>query len=129
MFVYFRRFAWLRDQRVSSRSLVFFTGNAKKFAEASALLPSMTLKQMTQPIPEYQGDAVEIAKLKCIYARQLMTVDEAYFVEDTSLSFTALGGLPGPYVKVIQAAFLSSYHSALCFENWRKWTLHATFWF
>lgn len=48
-------------------------------------------------LPELQGDAIEIAKEKCILAAK--KVKGAVFIEDTSLCFNALNGMPGPYIK------------------------------
>ena len=48
-------------------------------------------------LPELQGDALEIAKVKCEEAAQ--RIGGAVLIEDTSLCFTALNGLPGPYIK------------------------------
>ncbi len=44
-----------------------------------------------------QGDPEDIAKQKCRQAAQ--QVRAACLVEDTSLCFNGLKGLPGPYIK------------------------------
>ena len=44
-----------------------------------------------------QGEPEDIAKEKAVLAAQ--TSGKAVVVEDTSLCFNALGGLPGPYIK------------------------------
>jgi inosine/xanthosine triphosphate pyrophosphatase family protein len=50
----------------------------------------------TSPVPELQGDPMEISKEKCrIAAKQ---VNGPVMVEDTGLCFNALKGLPGPYM-------------------------------
>ena len=49
-------------------------------------------------LPELQGDPVEVAKEKCKLAAA--AVGGPVMVEDTSLCFNALGGLPGIYIKV-----------------------------
>lgn len=62
-------------------------------------------------LPELQGEPDEVAKEKCrIAARQVVG---PVMVEDTSLCFNALGGLPGVYIKVRTASFSSlSSHSS-----------------
>ena len=51
-------------------------------------------------LPEVQGeDAKQIAKEKCKMAWE-RAGGGAVMVEDTSLCFNAMGGLPGPYIKV-----------------------------
>lgn len=44
-----------------------------------------------------QGEPEDISREKCRIAAKL--VGGAVMVEDTSLCFNALGGLPGPYIK------------------------------
>lgn len=82
-----------------SKPLVFVTGNAKKREEFIAILgksfPHITTKKID--LPEYQGDIEEICKLKCKTAAQ--EVQGPVVIEDTCLCFTALKGLPGPYIK------------------------------
>jgi inosine/xanthosine triphosphate pyrophosphatase family protein len=52
-------------------------------------------------LPEIQEvDTIAIAKHKAILAAQL--VNGPCVVEDTSLEFHALGGMPGPYIKWFQ---------------------------
>ena len=49
-------------------------------------------------LPELQGEPEEVALQKCKIAAQ--EVNGPVMVEDTSLCFNALGGLPGIYIKV-----------------------------
>jgi Ham1 family len=49
-------------------------------------------------VPELQGEPDEIATEKCKLAAA--QVGGPVIVEDTSLCFNALGGLPGPYMYV-----------------------------
>lgn len=58
------------------------------------LLPSAVV---SSPVPELQGDPLEIAREKVLIASR--QVRGPVLTEDTSLCFTALAGLPGPYVK------------------------------
>ena len=48
-------------------------------------------------LPEYQGEIDDISRKKCLNACK--KVKGPVLVEDTSLCFNALGGLPGPYIK------------------------------
>lgn len=48
-------------------------------------------------LPELQGEPEEISRRKCELAAE--QVQGPVMVEDTSLCFNALGGLPGPYIK------------------------------
>ncbi|KAK7018068.1 hypothetical protein SK128_010739 [Halocaridina rubra] len=84
----------------SLRPLVFVTGNAKKLEEVVAILgDSFPFRVISQKIdlPEYQGEADEISRLKCQAAAKLVKCP--VIVEDTCLCFDALGGMPGPYIK------------------------------
>ena len=82
--------------------VTFVTGNAKKLEEVKAILSSggsLPVEIVSQKIdlPELQGDPEEISAQKCVLAAK--EVGGPVMVEDTSLCFNALGGLPGPYIK------------------------------
>ncbi|KAK3887485.1 hypothetical protein Pcinc_008398 [Petrolisthes cinctipes] len=84
----------------STRPLIFVTGNAKKLEEVQAILGnSFPFRLVNEKIdlPEYQGEADQVSRLKCQAAAEL--VKGPVIVEDTCLCFNALGGLPGPYIK------------------------------
>lgn len=49
-------------------------------------------------LPEIQGTDDEIIKCKAEYAKEFCK-HIPFIVEDTSLGFDALGGMPGPYIK------------------------------
>ncbi len=49
-------------------------------------------------LPEYQGSPEEVVREKCAEAAR--RIQGPVIVEDTCLCFNALGGLPGPYIKV-----------------------------
>lgn len=49
-------------------------------------------------LPEYQGTPEEVVREKCAEAAR--RIQGPVIVEDTCLCFNALGGLPGPYIKV-----------------------------
>ncbi|EIE25716.1 Maf/Ham1 [Coccomyxa subellipsoidea C-169] len=82
--------------------IMFATGNANKLREVVAILEAghplpFAVKAANLDLPELQGEPTEIAKEKCRLAAQ--QVGGAVMVEDTSLCFNAMGGLPGPYIK------------------------------
>ncbi len=93
--------------RSDKNAICFITGNLKKVKEVNAILnsifgdenssPSVPLVHRKLDLPELQGDPVSIAEEKCrVAARRVMG---PVVVEDTSLCFNSMGGLPGPYVK------------------------------
>ena len=86
------------------KSITFVTGNKKKLEEVKRILlagggsdlPFQICNEKID-LPELQGDPLDIAKEKCATAAR--EIGGAVITEDTSLCFTALGGLPGPYIK------------------------------
>ena len=82
------------------RTLTFVTGNKKKLEEVVAILGSslpFQLDNVKLDLPELQGEPEEVSKAKCRLASE--QVNGPVIVEDTSLCFNALGGLPGVYIK------------------------------
>lgn len=82
------------------KKIYFITGNPNKLKEFSQIIGSIgehELASKSVDLPEYQGEPEDIAREKCIAALEL--VKEPVLVEDTSLCFNALHGLPGPYIK------------------------------
>lgn len=84
------------------KTVHFVTGNANKLAEVRAILgsscdASFTLEAKKVDLPELQGEPEDIAAEKASLAAR--DIGGPTLVEDTSLCFNALGGLPGPYVK------------------------------
>ena len=82
--------------------ITFVTGNAKKLEEVKLYLASggdlpFDLRQQKVDLPELQGEPEEISAEKCKLAAE--QVGGPVIVEDTSLCFNALNGLPGPYIK------------------------------
>jgi inosine triphosphate pyrophosphatase len=76
--------------------IYFVTGNKNKFAEALSIIPS--LKQLDIDLTEIQEiDAHLIIEAKL--AEGLRHKQGDFIVEDTSLYFDALKGLPGPLIK------------------------------
>lgn len=86
----------------NSRTITFVTGNKKKAEEVKRILASGSTDfpfQITNhkvDLPELQGDPTFIAKEKAALAAKEVG---AVITEDTSLCFTALNDLPGPYIK------------------------------
>lgn len=83
------------------RCIYFVTGNANKEREVNALVARLQLpfrvEHVDLDLPELQGDPDEICKAKVAAAAE--HVGGSVLVEDTSLCFNALNGLPGPYIK------------------------------
>ena len=79
--------------------ITFVTGNKKKLEEVKRILNNIPYELIDQKIdlPELQGDPEEIAVEKCKIAAS--SVKGSVFIEDTSLCFNALSGLPGAYIK------------------------------
>ncbi|CED82488.1 inosine triphosphate pyrophosphatase [Phaffia rhodozyma] len=85
-----------------SRSFVFVTGNANKLKEVQAILSVdangiQVSSEALDDLPEIQGTTVQVATAKCTAAA--LQIEKACVTEDTALAFTALNGLPGPYIK------------------------------
>lgn len=77
-------------------TLYFITGSADKFAEARAILGDV--EQLHEDLPEIQEiDAKKIIAAKLHSAMALR--EGEFIVEDTSLYFDCLCGLPGPLIK------------------------------
>lgn len=76
--------------------IYFITGNKNKFNEAKTIIDN--LKQLEIDLPEIQEfDAHKIIRQKLLEA--LKHKDSEFVVEDTSLYFDCLNGLPGPLIK------------------------------
>jgi inosine triphosphate pyrophosphatase len=77
--------------------ITLITGNPKKAEQIQAYVPTPLTHQAID-LPEIQSDDVEtIAKDKA--ERAFAIVGTTIIVEDTALTFHALGNLPGPYIK------------------------------
>lgn len=80
----------------SNEPITFITGNPKKLEEVNQILgESFPLKLVSKKIdlPEFQGEIEEISIKKCREAANQIT--GPVLVEDVSLCFNALKGLPG----------------------------------
>lgn len=83
-------------------TITFVTGNKKKLDEVQDILSNgvslpFILQSAKLDLPELQGEPEEVSMEKCRLAAKL--VGGPVIVEDTSLCFNALGGLPGVYIK------------------------------
>ncbi|KOB78148.1 Inosine triphosphate pyrophosphatase [Operophtera brumata] len=84
----------------NNKPITFVTGNVKKLEELRAILGSNFPVQIIShdlDLPELQGEIDEVSIKKCQEAARRMKT--RVLIEDTSLCFNALGGLPGPYIK------------------------------
>lgn len=100
--------------------ILFITGNKNKLAELEQCLTNLggqagalRLRSLSLDLVEIQhSDPLSIVQDKCLRAQAeinrlansswscgQMAGQRAILVEDTCLNFSALGGLPGPYVK------------------------------
>jgi len=76
--------------------IIFVTGNKDKFGEAKQIIPE--LEQQDIDLTEIQGiDSKEIITHKLEEAKKVLQGN--LVVEDNSLSFDCLGGLPGSLIK------------------------------
>lgn len=90
----------LRNLKAMAQPITFVTGNSKKLQELRAILGNQVPQEIVNQnvdLPELQGEMREISIKKCREAAKV--VQGPVLVEDTSLCFNALGGLPGPYIK------------------------------
>jgi inosine triphosphate pyrophosphatase len=88
------------ESRAMATTITFVTGNAKKLEEVRAIVgadASFSLTSKKIDLPELQGEPEDVAREKARLAAAAL--DGPALVEDTSLCFNALNGLPGPYVK------------------------------
>ena len=84
------------------RNLIFATSNKDKLAEAEVIL-DVKLKSTSLEIEEIQSlDIVKVAKAKAL--AYFEAFGQPVFVEDVSLEFSGLNGLPGTYIKDFSTA-------------------------
>ena len=83
---------------LSSKKITFVTGNMKKLEELKSILgDSFQLDNAKIDLPELQGEPEEVAIEKAKLAAK--EINGAVLIEDSSLCFNAMGGLPGIYIK------------------------------
>ena len=81
---------------IKRKTIVFVTGNPNKVEEFQAILGTDFPHQIVSrnvDLPEYQGKSEDICIEKCRAAMKVLQTP--VFIEDTSLCFNAMGGLPG----------------------------------
>lgn len=82
--------------------LYFITGNKNKFEEIKNILDA-DIEQLDIDLPEIQEiDPKKVLEVKLQEAMKHKKGD--FIVEDTSLYFDTLNGLPGPFIKWFQKA-------------------------
>lgn len=77
--------------------LLFVSGNKKKLQEVREILTEYDVQSNPIDLPELQGEPEEVSIEKCKLAFEKLQAP--VIVEDTSLCYNALGGLPGVYIK------------------------------
>ncbi|ETW02595.1 RdgB/HAM1 family non-canonical purine NTP pyrophosphatase [Aphanomyces invadans] len=85
---------------MAKRVVTFVTGNKKKLEEVVAILGTdfpFEVRNVSLDLPELQGEPEYVSAEKCRLAAA--QVNGPVLIEDTSLCFNALGGLPGVYIK------------------------------
>lgn len=82
----------------------FITGNANKLNEVKAILEAAGIAVQSQnlDLEEVQGTIEQVTESKARRAAE--QVGGPVLVDDTSLCFSALNGLPGPYIKWFMAS-------------------------
>ena len=83
-----------------AKPLMFVTGNPKKLEEFVAILGDSFPSKVTNlniDLPELQGTPEEICTDKC--KRTAEIVQGPVVIEDSSLNFNPMKGMPGPYIK------------------------------
>ena len=81
--------------------LKFVSSNKNKVLEIQHLLAkatSVNVEAVDIDLPEYQGTPEDVARLKTLEAIKVLHSGPV-IIEDTSLCFSAWGGLPGVYIK------------------------------
>lgn len=85
-----------------TKYITFVSSNPKKITEVKAILGESfpwELRIQNIDLMEPQATPIEVSQYKCRQAAELLDDGGAVIVEDTSLCFNALSGMPGPYVK------------------------------
>lgn len=82
---------------MNKKAITFVTSNINKYNEVKEMIPDINIIQKDIPLVEIQEKHEEIVRQKCGLAAYKL--NEPVLIEDTSLEFNALNGLPGPYIK------------------------------
>ena len=87
-----------KNSNKTTEPLIFVTGNKNKLLEFQSIVGDLlNVTSMNLDLPELQGEPLEIAKEKVLIAYR--QIKKPVMIEDTSLCYNALKGLPGPYIK------------------------------
>merc|ERR1712100_171911 len=89
------------------KTLTFVTGNANKLKEFVKVMGDINVVSHAVDLPELQGEPDDISREKCKLAAE--AIQGPVCVEDTSLCFNALNGLPGSEDKSAYALCTFSY--------------------
>jgi inosine triphosphate pyrophosphatase len=81
----------------ADKVITLITGNVSKYNEIQKMTPYIKIVREDHDLTEIQDTVEEIVKYKCAHASY--KVNGPVLVEDTSLEFNALKGMPGPYIK------------------------------
>ncbi len=85
------------DKVKSMKQLTFVSSNPNKIKEVNMILGGKypwELRSHNFDLTEPQATPIEVSRAKC--AQAALLCDSPVIVEDTSLCFNALNGLPGP---------------------------------
>lgn len=80
-----------------NNKILFITGNPHKLKEARKILTDFEVDNKEVDLDEIQGTTSEIVEKKAKLAYEMFKCP--LIVEDVSLEFDGLNGLPGPYIK------------------------------
>lgn len=105
------------------KAIKFISSNPNKLKEAKKILAPFEVEGVSLDLPELQGSAQKVALAKAQEAYS--EIGAPCFIEDTSLSFSALGGLPGVYIKdfVERLGLLNLYRLLGSFEDKSAWAM------
>ncbi|KAH8113831.1 Maf/Ham1 [Phellopilus nigrolimitatus] len=101
---------------MSSRTLIFATGNAHKPREVQAILSDgssffASINLESKDLDELQGTTQDVAHEECRRAAELVHLSPI-FISDVALCFEATNSLPGPYFKHFRFPTTDAY--AIC---------------
>lgn len=88
----------IHDSHWYFNMITFVTGNKNKLLETMEILGSeYDITNRAIDLEEIQGTPQEIATYKCELA--IKAINGPVLIEDSCLGYTAMNGLPGPYIK------------------------------
>jgi inosine triphosphate pyrophosphatase len=92
-----------KQESTSGKKTVFFiTSNPNKVSEVKAILGEdfpLRIEQKNIDLDEYQYDDPDLIAIRKCKDAAIRASLHPLIIEDTNLSFKALNGLPGPYIK------------------------------